>query len=158
MRADVSSEAFRRWNPSLQAANADAATIPIMQPIGQDMWGEGVTARRVETALSAIGDRPVNVPINSPGGDVFEGAAIYELLRAHARDKGEVTVQIMGLAASAASIIAMAGDNILIGQSSFLMIHNSWVIAIGDRNALREVSDWLEPFDAAMAGVYEAQT
>jgi ATP-dependent Clp protease, protease subunit len=158
VRADVPTSAVKRWNPALAAAKSGAGTISIMDPIGADIWGDGVTSRRIEGALRSIGDNPVTVTINSPGGDVFEGAAIYELLRQHARERGKVTVQVMGLAASAASLIAMAGDEILIGQSSFFMIHNSWVVAMGDRNAFGEVKDWLAQFDGMMADVYAARS
>jgi ATP-dependent protease ClpP protease subunit len=156
VQSDVTIAAAKRWDPDLRAAaGEDEATISILDPIGADMWGDGVTAKRIGAALRAIGDRPVTVSINSPGGDVFEGIAIYNLLREHS---GDVTVKIIGLAASAASVIAMAGDKVLIGRSSFLMIHNSWVIAMGNRNDLREVADWLEPFDAAMADVYQVRS
>ncbi|WP_034085582.1 head maturation protease, ClpP-related, partial [Pseudomonas aeruginosa] len=107
-------------------------------------------------ALRAIGgDVDVTVNINSPGGDVFEGLAIYNLLREH---KGKVTVNIIGLAASAASFIAMAGDEIRIGRAAFLMIHNAWLIAMGNRNDLREIADWLEPFDMTLADIYAQRT
>ncbi len=156
VRSDVSIGAMDRWMPGLRAAaSGDDATISILDVIGADFWGEGVTAKRIAGALRQIGDRDVTVAINSPGGDVFEGIAIYNLLASH---KGEVTVKVLGLAASAASIIAMAGDRIEIGRGAFMMIHNSWVGAMGDRHALREVADWLEPFDAALADVYEART
>jgi len=156
VRSDISSTAIDRWSPDLRAAaNGDDATISILDPIGQDFWGEGVTAKRISAALRSIGDNPVTVNINSPGGDVFEGLAIYNLLREHS---AEVTVNILGLAASSASVIAMAGDRVRIGRAAFVMIHNSWVIAMGDRHALRDVSDWLEPFDAALGDVYEART
>ncbi len=105
--------------------------------------------------LRAIGDRPVEVQVNSPGGDMFEGIAIFNVLREHPKD---VTVKVMGMAASAASIIAMAGDRIEIGAASFLMIHNCWVLAIGNRHDMRETSEWLEPFDQAMVDLYAART
>ncbi|HCG1352051.1 TPA: Clp protease ClpP, partial [Pseudomonas aeruginosa] len=131
--------------------------ITIYEPIGYDWWtGEGVTAKRIAGALRAIGgDVDVTVNINSPGGDVFEGLAIYNLLREH---KGKVTVNIIGLAASAASFIAMAGDEIRIGRAAFLMIHNAWLIAMGNRNDLREIADWLEPFDMTLADIYAQRT
>src|SRR5690606_8593589 len=71
---------------------------------------------------------------------------------------GEVTVKILGLAASAASIIAMAGDTVQIARAGFLMIHNAWVVAAGNRNDLREYAETLEPFDRAMADIYAART
>ncbi|GGF82800.1 Clp protease [Mameliella alba] len=158
VRADITTRAINSWDASLRAAVEDEASISILDPIGADMWGEGVTAKRIEGALRRIGGRAVTVKINSPGGDVFEGGAIYELLRQHSRDRGPVSVHVLGLAGSAASIIAMAGDEVLIGRSAFFMIHNSWVIAAGNRNTFAEVAEWLAPFDEAMAEVYTART
>jgi len=155
---DLSPQALERWAPNLMAAASDeAGTISIFDPIGVDFWtGEGVTAKRIAGALRAIGaDKDVVVNINSPGGDLFEGMAIYNLLREH---KGSVTVKVLGIAASAASIIAMAGDDIQIARAGFLMIHNTWVAAIGNRHDLRDVADMLEPFDFAMADIYTART
>lgn len=149
--------ALDRWNPGVRAAVDDSETsITIYDVIGEDYWaGGGVTVSRIDAALRKIGNREVTVFINSPGGDVFEGIAIYNRLREH---PANVTVKIMGLAASAASIIAMAGDRIEIGTASFLMIHNAWVVAAGNRHDMREVADYLEPFDAALASVYEERS
>lgn len=157
--SQISPRALDRWNPGICAAAAEddeARTISVYDVIGYDYWtGEGVTAKRIAAALRSMGAGPVTVNINSPGGDMFEGLAIYNLLREH---KGEVTVKVLGLAASAASIIAMAGDKVQIARAGFLMIHNAWVVVMGNRNDLREVADWLEPFDAAMADIYAART
>ncbi|WP_299686700.1 head maturation protease, ClpP-related [uncultured Tateyamaria sp.] len=156
-KADIAVSAIQRWNSDIQSAGSDKdeATISILDPIGADWFGDGVTAKRIAGALRNIGDRDVVVSINSPGGDFFEGLAIYNLLNEH---PGAVTIKILGLAASAASIIAMAGDKIQISRAAFLMIHNTWVLAAGDRHAFREVADWLEPFDAAAAEVYHARS
>lgn len=148
--------ALDRWDAGIRAAADEDRTISIYDVIGYDYWtGDGVTAKRVAAALRGMGPGPVTVNINSPGGDMFEGLAIYNLLREH---DGEVTVKVLGLAASAASIIAMAGDTIQIARAGFFMIHNCWVMAIGNRNDLRAVADTLEPFDAAMADIYVART
>ncbi len=148
--------AIDRWNPGVKAASEGEASISIYEVIGEDPWtGGGVTVKRIDGALRAIGKKDVTVNINSPGGDVFEGIAIYNRLREH---QGKVNVKVLGLAASAASIIAMAGDTIQIGASSFIMIHNAWVLAVGNRHDMREVSDFLEPFDRALADVYVART
>lgn len=148
--------AIDRWNPGVRAASEAAASISIYEVIGEDPWtGGGVTVKRIDAALRSIGDQPVTVNVNSPGGDVFEGIAIYNRLRDHSKP---VTVKVMGLAASAASIIAMAGDTIQIGAASFLMIHNAWVLAIGNRHDLRDVATFLEPFDRALADVYVARS
>ncbi len=145
-------DALERWNAGIMAQGSDDATISILDVIGEDFWtGGGVTSKRVAAALRAIGDRDVQVDINSPGGDFFEGVAIYNALRAHPH---KVTVRVLGLAASAASIIAMAGDDIQIGKAGFLMIHDAWVVAMGNRHDMAEAAKVLEPFDDAMASVY----
>jgi ATP-dependent Clp protease protease subunit len=154
---DLRPEALERWVPELRAAAADdGASISIYDAIGADVWtGEGITAKRIGGILRGMTGKDVTVNINSPGGDFFEGVAIYNLLREH---QGKVTVKVMGLAASAASVIAMAGDEILMGDGSFIMIHNAWTIAMGNRHDLAEASASLAPFDAAMADLYAART
>jgi len=158
--SQVQPRALDRWNSGVRAVAAAEAeqerSISVYDVIGFDYWsGEGVTAKRVASALRAMGKGPVTVNVNSPGGDMFEGLAIYNLLREH---DGLVTVKVLGLAASAASVIAMAGDTVQIARAGFLMIHNAWVMAIGNRNDLIEVADTLKPFDDAMASIYAART
>lgn len=154
---DLSPRALQAWNPGIRSALDEAEnTITIYDPIGEDMWGDGVSAKRIAGALRRIGSgNPVTVNVNSPGGDFFEGLAIYNLLREH---DGLINVNVMGIAASAASVIAMAGDEIRIGRAAFLMVHNAWVLAIGNRLELREIAEWLEPFDAAAVDIYQART
>lgn len=145
-------DAIERWNAGIKASQSADNTISILDVIGEDFWtGGGVTSKRVAAALRAIGDQDVFVDMNSPGGDFFEGVAIYNALRAHPK---KVTVRILGLAASAASVIAMAGDEIQIGKAGFMMVHNAWVVAIGNRHDLAEAAKTMEPFDDAMATVY----
>ena len=156
--AYVSPQALNRWDPSIRAAaeSDEDRSISVYDVIGVDWWtGEGVTAKRISAALRSLGAGPVTVNINSPGGDLFEGLAIYNLLREH---KGEVTVNVVGVAASAASIIAMAGDTVKVARAGFLMIHNAWITARGNRNDLREYAQDLEPFDEAMADIYAVRT
>ena len=148
---DVRPDALEKWQPEIRAAETGDASISILESIGEGWDGAGVTAKRIGAALRAIGNRDVRVDINSPGGDFFEGVAIYNQLRAH---PAKVTVNVMGLAASAASVIAMAGDEINMGDGAFLMIHNAWAFAIGNRHDLADAATLLEPFDAAMAQVY----
>lgn len=152
---DMRPDALERWEPEVRAANNGDNSISIYDSIGENWEGTGVTAKRISAALRTIGERDVIVNVNSPGGDFFEGVAIYNLLREH---RGKVTVQVMGLAASAASVIAMAGDEILMGDGSFLMIHNAWAVAVGNRHDMAEAAKLLEPFDAAMAKVYSARS
>src|SRR5690606_8772562 len=156
VRSDISETAMARWNSGIRAAEEKDRSIGIYDVIAQDFWtGEGVTARRIAGALRALGKGQVTVNINSRGGDLFEVFAIYSLLREH---DGEVTVKVLGLAASAASVVAMAGDTVQIARAGFLMIHNTWVMAIGNRHDLRETAESLEPFDRAMADIYSART
>lgn len=157
VQAFTKSDVLERWGADAAGVRPAALEpgdniVTMFDIIGEDFWtGGGVTAKKVAAQLRAIGDRPVEVQINSPGGDMFEGIAIYNVLREHPQ---AVTVKVMGMAASAASIIAMAGDTIEIGAASFLMIHNCWVLAIGNRHDMRETADFLEPFDGAMVDVY----
>lgn len=152
---DLPSSAMERWNGGIKAAKSDENSISVFDVIGADWYGEGVTASRIAGALRAIGGADVTVNINSPGGDMFEGLAIYNLLREY---EGKVTVKVLGLAASAASIIAMAGDEVQIGRGAFLMIHNCWVYAMGNRHDLAQVAADMEPFDKAMNDIYGART
>lgn len=154
---NLSPKALDCWKPGLViAASDDENTINIFDAIGEDYWtGEGVTAKSVSKSLAAMKGKDVTVNINSPGGSMFEGLAIYNLLREH---DGKITVKVLSIAASAASIIAMAGDEIQVAKSGFIMIHNAWVYASGNRVDLREVADYLEPFDKSMAGIYADRT
>lgn len=152
---DLPSSAMERWNGGIKAAKSDDNSISVFDVIGADWYGDGVTASRIAAALRSIGGADVTVNINSPGGDMFEGLAIYNLLREY---EGKVTVKVLGLAASAASIIAMAGDEVQVGRGAFLMIHNCWVYAMGNRHDLAQVAADMEPFDKAMNDIYGART
>lgn len=152
---DLPSSAMERWNGGIKAAKSDDNSISVFDVIGADWYGDGVTASRIAAALRSIGGSDVTVNINSPGGDMFEGLAIYNLLREY---EGKVTVKVLGLAASAASIIAMAGDEVQIGRGAFLMIHNCWVYAMGNRHDLQQIAADMVPFDKAMNDIYSART
>ena len=154
---DAPSDVLARWAEAPSAAASDDdTTISMFEVIGEDWWsGGGVTAKRISAALRSIGDRDVTVRINSPGGDMFEGIAIYNLLRGH---PAKVTVEVLGWAASAASIIAMAGDEIRMGLGTFMMVHNAWGVVIGNRHDMRESAELFDGFDSAIADIYEART
>lgn len=147
--------AMARWNPAIHAAN-DSETVQInLYDMVGDYWGDGLTARVVASILRNADNRDISVNINSPGGDFFEGVAIYNLLREY---KGHVMVRVVGVAASAASIIAMAGDTVKIAESGFLMIHDAWTVALGNKQDMREAADMLQKFDEAMAVLYAKRT
>ncbi|MBX4377554.1 Clp protease ClpP, partial [Mycobacterium tuberculosis] len=123
---------------------------------GYDWWTDsGVTAKGIGNQLKSYAGSDIVVNINSPGGDVFEGLAIYNQLREY---KGHITVRILGIAASAASFIAMAADEVQIARAGFLMIHNAWTIGVGDRNDMREVADFLEQVDGTIADIYHVKS
>lgn len=127
-------------------ADAGAQVVELYDEIG--FWG--VTAKDFRDQLKTIsGD--FTLRINSPGGDVFDGIAIFNDLLAH---NGKVKVEIAGLAASIASVIAMAGDSIEIAPNGFLMIHNAWTIALGDRHDMEAVAAVLGQIDEAIARTY----
>jgi ATP-dependent Clp endopeptidase proteolytic subunit ClpP len=152
LRSEMSPRALDKWNPAIQAAVENTSeTITIYGVIGEDWYGEGVTVKRIDAALRAIGNREVTVYINSPGGDMFEGIAIYNRLREHSQ---KVTTKVLGMAASAASIIYLAGTERQVASSAFLMIHNCWTFLSGNRHYLRDVADDMQEFDAAMADLY----
>jgi ATP-dependent protease ClpP protease subunit len=153
---DAPSDVLAKWaERPLAAESDDPNTISIYDVIGEDMWtGGGFTAKRMAAILRGIGKNPVTVKINSPGGDMFEGVAIYNLLREH---PAKVTVDVMGWAASAASIIAMAGDDIRMGLGTFMMVHNAWGIVIGNRHDMRDAAKLFDGFDAAIVDIYEAR-
>ncbi|MBD8621676.1 head maturation protease, ClpP-related [Pseudomonas sp. CFBP 13727] len=152
LRSEMSPRALDKWNPAIQAAVENTSeAITIYGVIGEDWYGEGVTLKRIDAALRAIGDREVTVYINSPGGDMFEGIAIYNRLREHSQ---KVTTKVLGMAASAASIIYLAGAEREVASSAFLMIHNCWTFLAGNRHYLRDVADDMQEFDAAMADLY----
>jgi ATP-dependent Clp protease protease subunit len=153
---DVAPQAWERWTANITAAKEPENSISIYEPIGLDPFtGEGVTLKRIAGALRSIGDKDIAVNLNSPGGSLSEGLGIYNALREH---PGRVTVNILGIAASAASLIAMAGDEVRIAKSGFLMVHNAFVAAVGNRHDMRDIADYLEPFDLAMAEIYSART
>ncbi len=154
-KPDLPAAAMERWNGGIRAARDGDNSISIFDVIGADYWGDGVTASRIAGALRSLNGADVTVNINSPGGDMFEGLAIYNLLREY---DGKVTVKVLGLAASAASIIAMAGDDVQIGRGAFLMIHNCWLLAMGNRHDFAELAKSLEPFDTAMADIYASRS
>ena len=151
---DLATRALDAWEP-LAAASTDKDVITIFDPIGETWDGRGVTVNRISAALRSIGEKPVTVQINSPGGNFFDGLAIYNMLRAHPR---AVTVQVIGIAASAASVIAMAGDEIQIAKAGLMMVHNAQWIAVGDRHAMQEAHDIMVTFDEAMTSLYVDRT
>jgi ATP-dependent protease ClpP protease subunit len=146
-----------RWHPDIQAANDDDdSTINVYDIVGEDWWtGQGMTAKIVSAVLRRNRGKEVTVNINSPGGDFFEGLAIYNLLKEH---DAPITVRVVGMAASAASVIAMAGTTIKIAEAGFFMIHNAWHVCVGNKHDMHDRADVLAQFDDSMVGIYAKKT
>jgi ATP-dependent protease ClpP protease subunit len=144
--------------PGIRAAVKDSElTIEVYGVIGSSFWEDGVTATQVSEQLSSAAGKAssVKVRINSPGGSCFEGVTIYNLLRSCGLP---VTTVVDGLAASAASVIAMAGDKIQMGRGTLLMIHPAWMMAAGSADELRKEADILDKITGQMVGIYSKRT
>lgn len=116
----------------------------------------GVSADEFVKDLNKITAKTINLRINSPGGNVFDGVAIYNALRRHA---AKVVTHIDGMAASIASVIALAGDEIRMADGAFLMIHNPFAAAIGDSTELRRIADLLDKVaEASILSAYQRKT
>jgi ATP-dependent Clp protease protease subunit len=149
-------EALDRWDIGQRISAAGEGTvIEINDIIGEDPWfGGGFSLKDLKSALAASSG-PVTVNINSPGGDYFEGLAMYNTLREH---PARVKVNVMALAASAASIVMMAGDQIRIAKAGFVMIHNCWGLVIGNAADFTSAAAVFEKFDDGASIVYAART
>lgn len=141
---------------SPRAAANEPATIQIFDQIGEDWFSNsGVTAKSFAETLQAVGPGPLNVEINSPGGNVWDGLAIYNMLRGR---QASVTTKVVGVAASIASIIALAGDTVEIADAALMMIHDPSGLAAGTSEDMRKMADALDQHAAILAGVYEKKT
>jgi ATP-dependent Clp protease protease subunit len=124
--------------------------------IGAGWFTEGVTAKGIANEITKAGTvSRIVMHINSPGGDVFEGIAIYNLVK---QQGVPVTVIIDGLAASAASLIAMVGDDIKMGSNAMMMIHNAWTISVGDAAEMRKTADLLDKISGVITDTYAKRT
>ena len=132
--------------------------LDIEGPIAKEAWwGDECSSKEFRKALAGIGN--VTVHINSPGGDVMAGAEIYSALREHSMNGlGKVKVIITALAASAASVVAMAGDEILISPVAYMMIHNPWSFAIGDAKEMRKTAKTLDEITEGLISAYQRRT
>ncbi len=132
------------------------ATLWVYDPIGEIFGPDAVTSKGVRDRLSSLRniDR-LNIRINSPGGEVDAATAIHTLI---SEFTGEKVVKIDGVAASAASVIAMAGDRIEMAKGSRLMIHNPWTVAIGDYRELMKAAKVAEHYRDGLVGIYSARS
>lgn len=133
-------------------ARTSAAGVTVID-IFDEIGPFGTDTGDVEKELHGAGD--VVVRLSSPGGDVWAGLAIFNLLAAHA---GDVRVEVIGVAASAASLIAMAADTIAIADNAFLHVHRAWTLAMGNESDMDETAALLRQVDSSMASTYASRT
>ncbi|WP_436863673.1 head maturation protease, ClpP-related [Mammaliicoccus sciuri] len=134
------------------------ARIDIYGEVVPDDWRASdvdTSAVSFRNAIKDLGEvETLNVHINSPGGSVYDGVAIFNMLRQH---KASVTVHIDGLAASIASVIAMSGDKVVMPSNSMMMIHNAMSVSIGNANDMRKMADDLEKINESVINSYIAK-
>lgn len=142
---------MKSWYQIKNRSNGEIE-ISIMEEIG----GWGVSAKSFRDDLKHLGEtEPIHLHINSDGGDIFAGNEIYNALMEH---KGKVRVSVGALAASMASVIAMAGDEISIAENGMLMVHDPWTIFLGDAEEMRKTADTLDDLKAGIVKAYQRQT
>lgn len=142
--------AAKNWYEIKNAA-ADRAEVWIYEQIGEDWLSEGITAKKFCQELADLKVSNIDLHINSPGGSVFDGQAIYNALLRH---PASVTTHVDGLAASIASVIALAGDKICMADNALFMIHNPWGFAQGNSSDLRQYADVLDKVRETIVNVY----
>ena len=141
----------KKWF-KITAKADDAAEISIFGDIGESFWFESVTVADFKKQFDAIKDTAsIKLLLNSPGGSVMDAMAIYNILSG-VREK--LTVEVLGMAASAASIVALSGAQLIMGEGTFFMIHNPWGLAQGDAEELRKTADILDTIAGQMADIY----
>ena len=144
----------RKWY-TVDALSGAHAEIWIYEEIGSDFWGEGLTAKKFVEELAALDVEHIALHINSPGGSVFDGQAIYNALVRH---PASVTTYIDGVAASIASVVALAGDTVEMAANALFMIHDPWGATAGTAADMRTMAGLLDKITGTMLDVYEAKS
>jgi ATP-dependent protease ClpP protease subunit len=131
-------------------------TIHILDAIGDSMWSAGYTYKQWIKDYSDIKAKDdIEIVLNSPGGNVFDGLSIYNAIKGH---QGKKTVRVMGIAASIASVIAMAADEVIMAEGTLMMIHNASSVAFGNADEIEKEVKILRKIDAQMASLYATAT
>ena len=149
---------MRKSKPfEIKNKSASEAEIILYGAVGESFWDDSVSAKDFHTELKALAPtvNTITVRLNSPGGDVFDGITIYNRLKQH---KAKKIIHIDGMAASIASIIAMAGDEIIMGEGAQMMIHKPWTMAMGNSLELEETISRLDDIEEQMIGIYARKT
>jgi Protease subunit of ATP-dependent Clp proteases len=135
----------------IQAKAGEKPALYIYDEIGYF----GQSAKDLSDELAKLDTDELDVHLNSPGGEVFDGLAIYQSLKSH---RASVTVHVDGLAASIASVIAMAGDKVIMAPKASMMVHDGWTMAVGSAKDMRKTADLLDKQSDIIASVYADKT
>ncbi|EAC8303043.1 Clp protease ClpP [Listeria monocytogenes] len=130
--------------------NPEVAELYLYGTIGNG-WFDDITSGNVKEFLNTSDVSQLNVHVNSGGGDVFESIAIHNLLKSHS---AKISIYIDGLAGSGASVIAMAGDEIIMPRNAMMMIHKAWTVAAGNADEFRKVANDMDKIDHAVTESY----
>ena len=135
----------------------ERATVYIYGTIGEDYWSpeDENRAKAFSQTLAELSPKPLDLRIDSTGGDVYEGFAIASAIQ---RYEGDTHAYVDGVAASAASYIALMADRVTMNDYAMIMIHNAWTLAVGNRDELRDLADRLEAIDETIAGIISARS
>lgn len=145
-----------RTAPAIRSdASGDVAQVYVYDVI-DSYWG--ASAKALVEALASAGAKDVALHVNSPGGDVFEARTMVSAIRAHQAKGHKVTAYIDGLAASAATYLALSGDQVHIADGGMFMVHNSWTLAWGNKTELRSTADLLDKIDGTITADYARKT
>jgi ATP-dependent Clp endopeptidase proteolytic subunit ClpP len=146
----------KAWGFKVHNADPETIEIDVYDVIGESFWNEGVTAKQVRSLLKQSPNaKTIKMRVNSAGGDVIDGFAIYNLLAEH---PARVEADVDSLAASMASVIIMAADEIRMSASAMVMIHNPWGATWGESDDLRSYADLLDKMRDQIADAYVART
>lgn len=146
---------MKNWYTITNKGDAGPAEISIFGPIGNTWDGEGVTASKFIKDFKAIKSQDVTITVNSPGGSLFDGLAIYTAMAASGKN---ITAKVMGLAASAASLIVMAAGKITMPKNTHLMVHKAGNGVWGNADDMRKMADVMDSLDESIAATYSART
>ncbi|MFJ7662965.1 head maturation protease, ClpP-related [Lysinibacillus sp. NPDC097162] len=129
----------------------DETVLTIYGDIGESFWYESTSANDIDSALKEVKTSNITIRLNSPGGDAFDGIAIYNRLKDH---QAKVKIIVDGWACSAASIIAMAADELIMKLGAMIMVHEAWTIAIGSKTEMQKTIDMMTKLDESLLDIY----
>lgn len=156
IRKWIKANAERRVFNAVKLADG-TLELSMLDIIGEDYWsGGGITSNKVKAQIDAHKDvKTIKVLMNTPGGDAYEGLAIQSILK---RTGARIEIEVVGLCASAGTVIAMAGDSIQIHEGALFMIHPAWTFAMGNKSDLRKTADFLDKVDGGILDIYARRT